>query len=212
MVAPGAAMRSACAIDSARPHAVHHRVGAAAELPVVVAHGAGAAPHGSLELVGSHDQVGAELRGEGSLVGMLGGGDEVDLGRACSQRRDGEESEGPAADQRHPARIDLGGRVDGAGGGLHEDGPFVGEIRRHRHELALVRDHQRRPAPAGALTEPALQAGLEVAEADALAVVDAPVRAGAAHRADPAGHAAQDRYDDGALARRRARPPPRGPA
>ena len=120
-------------------------------------------------------------------------------GRTSAQRGDGEQAEGAAADERDLAGVDLGGGVHGAGGGLDEHRGLVGEVGGHRDELALVGDHQRRPAAAGALAEAALQAGLEVAEADALAVVDPSVGARRAHRADAAGDAAEDGHDDGAL-------------
>ena len=65
-----------------------------------------------------------------------------------------------------------------------------------RDELALVGHHQRGPPAAGALAEAALQPGLQVAEADALAVVDAALGARPGTRGDAAGHAAEHR-DDG---------------
>ena len=120
-------------------------------------------------------------------------------GRSVPQGGDGEQAERAGADERDPAGVDLGGGVHGAGRGLDDHRRLVGQVGGHRDELALVGDHQRRPPAAGALAEAALQAGLEVAEADALAVVDPSLGARRAHRADAAGHAAEHGHHHGAL-------------
>ena len=130
---------------------------------------------------------------------VLGGDDQVHRRTHLPQRRDGEQPQGAAADQCDPAGVHLGGRVHGTGGGFHDHGRLVGQLGRHRDQLALVGDHERRPAAAGALAEPALEARLDVAEADALAVVDAALGARRAHRVDASGDAAQDGHHDGAL-------------
>ena len=97
-------MRSAWAIDSAEPTQSTTALGPAAELAVVVAHGAGAAPDGPLELAGCHHEVGAELGGQGPLVRVLGGGDQLHRRARLPQRRDGEQAEGAAADRARPGR------------------------------------------------------------------------------------------------------------
>ncbi len=130
---------------------------------------------------------------------VLGGDDQVHRRTRLSQRRDGEQPQGAAADQCDTAGVHLGGRVHGTGGWLHDHRRLVGQLGRHRDQLALVGDHERRPAATGALAEPALQARFDVAEADALAVVDAALGARRAHRADASGNAAQDGDHDGAL-------------
>ena len=62
-------------------------------------------------------------------------------------------------------------------------------------QLARVGDHLRRPAAAGVAAEARLQAGLEVAERDPLAVAEVAALAGGAHRRDAAGDAAEHRLE-----------------
>ena len=84
--------------------------------------------------------------------------------------------------------------------------------RRARVQLAAVGHHRRRPAAAGVAAEPGLQAGLEVAEGDALARLTGRPGAGRARRVDAPGGAAEHGLDHHPACRRRGRPRPRGRA
>ncbi len=103
----------------------------------------------------------------------------------------------PDADDGHPAGRHLAGGVDRAGQRFHDDGLLVGERLGHLDHLAGVDDHLVRPPAAGRLAEPALQAGLEVAEGDALAQVDAAGRTLVARRGHASGGAGEHGHDDG---------------
>ena len=105
------------------------------------------------------------------------------------------------------------GAVHGAGGRLDHHGGLVGHVVGHGVELARVGDHERRPAAAGVAAEAGLQARLEVAEGDALAVAEvAPLRRpGRPGRCPGRRSRAPARARPGRCRRcRRGRPPPRG--
>src|SRR5690606_21496179 len=109
---------------------------------------------------------------------------------------DGQQPERPGAHDRHLGRLDLAGGVDRAGGGLDEHGLLVGDVVGDLDDLGRVDDHLLGPAAAGGLAVAALQPGLEIAEGDPLAQVDATGPAHGARRADAPGGAVQHGDDD----------------
>ena len=107
-------------------------------------------------------------------MGVLGGGDELRRRAEVADGGDGEQAERAAADQRDLAGVDLGGGVHGARRWARRSPPPRRSGRRDGRRAASRGRPSASTSRRRSTRRTRLQPRLEVAEADALAVVEAP--------------------------------------
>ena len=195
----GRTIASASAIELLGADAVEDDVGAASELRSR-GERSGRTAHRPGELVGLDDEVGPEVRGQRPLLRVLGSGDERLRCRVLSQRGGDAEPERARAEHRDDrAGFDVRhDRVHRTRCRLDHDRGVVAHVGRHRVELRLVGDHERRPAAARVAAEAGLQPWLDVPERDALAVAEVAACARGAEGSDASRDATEHWLDDDA--------------
>ena len=161
------------------------------------------AAHGTGQLAGRNDVVGAEPSGLALLVRVAGADDDRGLGDVAHEPGDRRQAHRPGAEHGDDRRVGgadrlaAGGEqcgVDPAGERLDEHGALVRHVA-EAMQLAVVGDELGSPAATGGRAEPGLDAGFEIAGGEVAVVVAVARRRVLERQREAACGVAEHRFD-----------------